>query len=159
MLDIFCGSAVVSKACVAIGLPSCAIGYYNPIHTSPCISLDLAVEWAQQSLLRLVKCKQSRPILWIAPPCSTLSFARERRLPAWTGLADSAGAKPLRSKQHLNGLPSARRDNKQATKPYRANILFAFTFKLLQTAVAQAAPWFVLNPRNSYFGFSLNGRA
>ena len=150
MLDIFCSNALVSKACVAIGLPSCAIGYYNPIHSSPFISLDLVVEWAQQSLLRLTKCKHSRPILWIAPPCNTLSFARERRLPAWTGLSDAAGAKPLRSKDHLNGLPSAMRDHKQATKLYRANFLLSFTFQMLQTANLQTSPWFVLNPRNSY---------
>ena len=152
VLDLFCGCASVTQASIEAQLPACAVGFYNPvaIDSLPFLSLDLAIGWAQQSILHVTNCKQSRTLLWIAPPCGTLSLARERPLPAWAQRAGTPSVGPLRSRKHLNGLPSALRNEKHAGKLTRANALLAFVFELVATAERLSLPWFIFNPRGRY---------
>ena len=74
-VEIFSGTAVLSRALFASGFAALAVDHQPRSALMPPVRLDLSVE-AQQSLL-LDRLKASLPAaLHIAPPCGTASRAR-----------------------------------------------------------------------------------
>ena len=89
-------------------------------------------------------------ILWLAPPCGTLSIARDKPLTKRFKLAGCVAGGPLRSARYLSGLPSAMKVPAIAEKLTRANTLIDFSFEAIRLASTCGRPWFVFNPRGSY---------
>ena len=152
LLDIFCGRADIARACISAGLAACAIGYYAPSPSGlvPFVNLDLTLDWARLRALDVIRCKHSSAIVWMAPPCGTLSFAREKPLPKRLALAGCKPTGPLRSARYLCGLPSAKIIPAVAEKLARANRLVDFVFEAMRVAHGANRHWFVMNPRRSY---------
>ena len=151
-LEVFCGKGDLTRACRCQGIPACAIGYYNAVFSDevPFISLDLTLAWTRTRVLSLIKCKQTTTMLWITPPCGTLSFARERRIAKKLRDLGVPDPKPLRSRRGLTGLPAAMQDPLSSSKIRRANSLVDYTFEIVLAAAALGLPWFISNSVGSY---------
>jgi hypothetical protein len=152
VLDIFCSGGELARACSDISLDACAIGYYSAPRQGnlPYISADLTQSWSKSRICELIQCTASAAFVWIAPPCGTLSFARERPLTKRLKNASDDNAGPLRSFRYVTGLPAALRNKEKGEKLRRANLLVAFSFEALRSAEDQGVPWAVFNPHGSY---------
>ena len=150
-MEIFCGEARLTKACAAVGLAACSIGWFKiGKYNGPNLQLDLTLPWAQSLVLDLIRCNRSSVIVWITPPSGTLSRARDRPLDQQWINAGVPSAPQLRSDNYLLGLPSALSSTALAAKIVSANALVKFTFKVIEACNARSLPWFVANPKNSY---------
>ena len=116
----------------------------------PFLCLDFTLEWARLRALDLIKCSSSRAIIWLTPPCGTLSFARDRAIPKHLLRAGASSSGPLRSNRYVAGLPNALKDAVTGPKLRRANSLVDFSFEAIRAADGVGRPWFVFNPRGSY---------
>ena len=152
VIDLFCGGGELARACDKLGLATCAFGYYGSACSTsfPVISLDASARWAKENILEVIHCNPASTFAWIAPPCGTLSFARDRPVPAHLTKRGCPNPPPLRSFRHLEGLPTARADSTLAEKLRRANDLIAVTFEVVLRANKLGASWAVLNPKGSY---------
>ena len=150
LLDIFCRDSALTDACRAAGMASCGIGWFQEFSGSCKVQLNLALPWAQSLILDAIKCTQSVVTAWIAPPCGSLSKARNRPLAPALRRAGFSELPPLRSNDDLWGLPAALSVSKLAGKIFEANILIEFTFDLVRSALAQNKPWVVCNPKGSF---------
>ena len=151
LLEVFCGRAVLSHACAAVGLAACGVGFYHStVCLGPAVKLDLSSPWAQSLLIETIKCNLSSSVVWLAPPAGTLSKARNRPIKdAWraAGVPESPA---LRSSGALSGLKLAWQSPELAAQLERANTLVAFTFFVIKLCDTERCPWYVSNPLGSY---------
>ncbi|CAE6911825.1 gpt [Symbiodinium sp. CCMP2592] len=145
-VEVFAGSARLSSTFAAAGFQVLAIdgprNKHSPLHQV--WTLDLTVRHCQEALVqRLLRSPVF--LVHIALPCGT---ARERPLPAHLLAAGAPQPQPLRSSQHVLGLPDlCPSDEARVTS---ANLLAEFTVKLL--ALCQDKGWHVSieNPVRSW---------
>ena len=112
--------------------------------------MDMASTWAQNFIIDLIHCRDSNPILWIAPPSGTLSKARMRPVKSEWKAMGVPDAPQLRSDQWPTGLPEAYEVPALSGQLCDANNLIDFALKAVSHCIEQERPWFVQNPRNSY---------
>ncbi|CAE7035336.1 gpt [Symbiodinium sp. CCMP2592] len=118
---------------------------HKPLHQV--WTLDLTVKQCQDVLVQ--RLLQSPVMLMhIALPCGTGSRARERPLPAHLLAAGAPQPKPLRSSDHVLGLPDL--SHSDEARVQSANLLAKFTVKLL--ALCHEKGWHVSveNPVRSW---------
>ena len=107
---------------------------------------DLTDEYAQQTALDMVD--QLNPLsIHLGLPCGTCSRARERRLPVHLRETHSAPP-PLRSAEHLMGLPGLSHANR--SKVEAANRLYHFACRLLFLCFTKSILVSVENPTRSW---------
>ena len=126
----FCaGSGNLSAAMREAGFTIYSIDHEHNRH-QPKVALilqDLTDEYAQQTALDMVD--QLNPLsIHLGLPCGTCSRARERELPVHLRETHSAPP-PLRSAEHLMGLPGLSHANR--SKVEAANQLYHFACRLL----------------------------
>lgn len=130
-LEIFAGSARVSQALAKQGISVFPVDIcLFPSHNV--LAGDIA-----KGIFNFIRCNRVR-LVWIGMPCTT--FSRARRF-------DGLGPPPLRSSDHIGGLPALRRCDQ--FKLDEGNQLFRFTMKLLQLCEDFHVPYILENPLTS----------
>ena len=145
----FCaGSGNLSAAMREAGFTIYSIDHEHNRH-QPKVALilqDLTDEHAQQTALDMVD--QLNPLsIHLGLPCGTCSRARERQLPVHLRETHSAPP-PLRSAQHLMGLPGL--SNANSRKVEAANRLYHFACRLLFMCFTKSILVSVENPTRSW---------
>ena len=158
LVEIFCGIALLSKACIdegisAIGIDQC---YARRPRNAPWIAVDVTVDEMQEVVFKMFSEPESHSIPWIALPCGTLTRARERPMPEAWRKAGVPDAPPLRSVHHLWGLDEMLSDPLHGPRIRAANKLIKFMFMLITMCEELGLPWFVENPMNSLLWFFLD---
>ena len=142
-MEVFCGSARLTKALRARGLDAWGVdwkgGRLQP--ESPAIlMLDLRIPGNIRRLERLL---DHPNLVWVhfAPPCGTCSRARLIR----------PGPPQLRSEEFPEGLPYlAERFPKEALKVKSANELYEAMLTLITKCIAKRVRWTLENPFGIY---------
>ena len=145
----FCaGSGNLSAAMREAGFTIYSIDHEHNRH-QPKVALilqDLTDEYAQQTALDMVD--QLNPLsIHLGLPCGTCSRARERQLPVHLRETHSAPP-PLRSAEHLMGLPGLSHANRN--KVQAANRLYHFACRLLFLCFTKSVLVSVENPTRSW---------
>ena len=106
MIELFAGSAGISRAAWDMGFECLAVDYIRnqSISQVSLVNMDLTSVAMQQ----IVKDKLQPGLIaavWLAPPCGTASRARDKRVPLRLQRQGVPDPKPLCSEQHPEGLP------------------------------------------------------
>ncbi|CAE7837068.1 gpt [Symbiodinium sp. CCMP2592] len=148
-VEVFAGCARLSSTFAAAGFQVLAVdgphNKHSPLHQV--WTLDLTIRHCQDALVKRLLCSPVF-LVHIALPCGTGSRARERPLPAHLLAAGAPQPQPLRSSQHVLGLPDlCPSDQARVTS---ANLLSEFTIRLL--ALCHERGWHVSieNPVRSW---------
>ncbi|CAE7311794.1 gpt [Symbiodinium sp. CCMP2592] len=148
-VEVFAGCARLSSTFAAAGFQVLAVdgprNKHSPLHQV--WTLDLTIRHCQDALVKRLLCSPVF-LVHIALPCGTGSRARERALPAHLLAAGAPQPQPLRSSQHVLGLPDlCPSDQARVTS---ANLLSEFTIRLL--ALCHERGWHVSieNPVRSW---------
>ena len=149
-LELFGGSARLTKCLMKHGLPSVAIDWKRNASKpeGPSILLDLTTPEGQQVVISAVKSGRVKYI-HAAPPCGTASRSREIPIPQHLKSQGVVEPVPLRSDLWPEGLPTLEGLDKLKTD--LANSLYAFTGFVLDLAHSLGIRWSCENPWNSIF--------
>ena len=141
VIELCCGTALLSSLAQEAGYAVLPIDWGHSKH-KPCVRA-LRMDLRQPSTWAFLRhvC-ETRPIAWIhvAPPCGTASRAREI----------GHGPRPLRSMQHVMGLPDL--DPVSQERVNSANMIYAETASFCSWLLQSfpAVPFSVENPLHSY---------
>lgn len=143
-LELCAGSASLSAAVRSLGVEVMAFDHESNRHQTKCkvTCLDLSLPHAYDRIIELVNTCRILGV-HMGPPCGTCS--RARGIPMADG---TAGPQPLRSAQHLLGLPGLRRHDKSRVDA--ANTLYERLGLLVEELERLNTPWTIENPTNSY---------
>ena len=131
-LEIFAGSARISQMLQKEGLA------VYPIDTCIFPSHNVLLPDIEHRISYYIRSGRVQ-LVWMGMPCTT--FSRARR-------CDGLGPGPLRSDEHLWGLPDLiPSDNR---KLQNGNELFLFTLRILQLCVSYKIPFVLENPLTSF---------
>ena len=142
-LEIFCGCARMTKELQAAGFDAVGIDYSrnkDKPETKAYVELDLTKTWGMQEVMRLVKSKNVK-ITFMAPPCGSASAARLIRRKV------GPDPKPLRSKEHPDGLPKLNLADRQRVSS--ANKLYQAAAEIALMCEKNGICWVIENPTNS----------
>ena len=127
-IELCAGCARLSSALKRLGFATVAVDHsknrYRSLH--PTVFIDLANEESVQQVVSLFDQQGVLLYLHAAPPCCTISRARNRRISKTLQARGIPDPRPLRSDKHPNGLPRLRGvDAKelQLLMPYIATLL------------------------------------
>lgn len=145
-VELFAGAAVLSvamkEASFAV-LPIDKTSERKP--RAQLMQLDLTHPGDQEVVLHAL-CFGNVAASHLAPPCGTASQARNKPLPPHMS---SIHSPPLRSNEHLLGLPDLRQSDRRRVAT--ANILYAFTMLVVVVLHARSIITSIENPSSSYF--------
>ena len=148
-LEVFAGSARLTRAARAKGFNGLAIDHTNQRTQIDVVNYDLGIHEHVQDLIQLIT-EQANDIafVWFAPPCGTASRAREKPIPAFKGTSFKT-PQPLRSvdcPDQLDGL-----EGLDKIKVEVANQIYESVFLLAITCDEHNVPFAIENPKNSHF--------
>ena len=112
------------------------------------ISLDLTSSAGEAHFFAMHE-DQQPDYVHAPPPCGTASLARERPLPAHLVRQGLSSPPPVRSPEHIWGIPHVTGTNK--AKLESANALYKFTARLLVWCVEPSCMLSIQNSLNSYY--------
>ena len=148
-VEVFAGCARLSAEFAAAGFHVLAVdGPHNkhkPLHQV--WTLDLTLKTCQELLVQRLLASDVL-LIHVGLPCGTGSRARERPLPEHVLASGVEQPRPLRSSDHVLGVPNL--SPKEAAKVEAANSLAAFTIKLLALARDNAWHISIENPVRSW---------
>lgn len=146
-VEMFCGTARLSKAVAEAGLNVLAIDKVACARKVSVTCLDLTTADHQKVLFECL-CKANVASLHIAPPCGTASRARE--IPIGNPPTPRTNPKPLRSPDDLWGevLPTSQVDKARVKA---ANTLYVVSVVAAAIMVQRGSLVSVENPSNSHF--------
>ena len=80
VVEICCGSAVLSRAFIDKGIPALGVDCLRNRHTAqaPWVTVDMTDAGAVESIMGILKSCQRLQLVWLGLPCGTASRARER---------------------------------------------------------------------------------
>ncbi|CAE7838062.1 URC1 [Symbiodinium sp. CCMP2592] len=139
-LELFAGTARMSKAFARLGLQVLAVDSVKPSGVAG-LSLDLAQPPSQKLVLDLLRSKRIFAV-HLAPPCGTSSAARNI-------YAGAGSPQPLRSPLHPDGLPTLGFLQRQRVRA--ANRLYQFTALVIRACIEADICWSLENPQSSLF--------
>ena len=130
-LEVFAGTARITTSLNARSLPAFPIDIcLDPLHDVLSIHVEHRIfNWISSGRVRFI---------WCGMPCTSFSKARK-----WDGL----GPGPLRTSQHLWGLPGLSEADKK--KVATGNRLLHFTVRLLTQCVKHSVLYVLENPNSS----------
>jgi hypothetical protein len=143
-IELCSGSARLSSHLLAGGMHVIPIDHSRNEHTSivPNIILDLSDDCQADIISELIK-SGNVDYLHAGVPCGTASRAREIRLKD-----GSKGPPPLRSAEHLLGLPGLSAINK--LKVEKANRIYANVSRIIRVCIEFHVLITIENPKNSW---------
>ena len=150
VVEIFAGSARLTKACKGLGLRAVAVDKTldrsENVHIFQC---DLTQPSEFESLISFLEAEKAN-LGWVhlAPACGTASKARERQQPGLERKGFNL-PKPLRSEQYPLGIPGLTGVDKVRTEA--ANLVYEACSKLVRMLVAWDVCCTIENPTNSLF--------
>ena len=149
--EVFAGSAGITKAARDSGFTAIAVDWSRNKHESRAapLNIDLSSEEGEKVFFSMLEEKRPKA-LHIAPSCGAASLARERPLPSHLTKQGVPSPKPLRSPEHIWGLP--RLSGLDQAKVDSANRLYRFTARLVLWCLQLPCILSIENPLNSYFG-------
>ena len=130
-LEIFAGCARITTALQKRG--------FNAYTVDTCIfpSHNVLCHEVEQSIQHFIKSGRVE-LIWLGMPCTT--FSRARRY-------DGIGPGPLRTPEHIWGLPSLSASDQRKLR--QGNQLFLFTLRILDLCFQYKVPFVVENPLSS----------
>ena len=144
VVELFAGTATPSCELRKAGFPILAVDK-SSVRQPKVKLVELGVTVGGQSVLLQSLCSANIAYFHGAPPCGTASKARDKPLPSYMELIR---AEPLRSEEHLLGLPLLKGLDEARTQA--ANHLYAFTLLCILIMVSRNAIVSVENPSSSY---------
>ena len=148
ILEIFAGSARLSKACRKLGFEAVAVDQTKDRSEQfPIFQIDVTDSQSLTALESFIDVEKDAILhAHFAPSCGTASRARGRPIP---GEHPKAGPQPLRSESHPDGLPHLScRDQERV---YKANRSYSATVHLINKLIAHGISVSIENPKNSFF--------
>ena len=147
--EIFAGSAGLASALAAAGFDVLAVDWNRNKHASkhPVIRIDLTTPMGQSAVLSELA-HQQVVYVHLAPPCGTMSRAREKPIGKWARLQVALEPRPLRSDANPEGLPHLAGLDK--AKLASANELADFTARLCTLLHSRGVFFTIENPRRSH---------
>lgn len=148
-LEIFSGCGRLSATIVKAGLPMKPVDWAGNRHImeARAVSIDLTKVEGQEllwGLVRDINCKYVHE----GPPCGTFSRSREIPLPAWLKAQGVKDPKPLRSLEHVRGIPGL--DAEEAQRVKAANALADLAADIGIFCAAKGIPFSIENPSRSW---------
>ncbi len=110
----------------------------------PILRIDMTSQQGQRLILEQGRVK----VVHFAPPCGTMSRAREIPLPQWIKDKGVPEPYPLRSERHPQGLPGL--EGTDLVKVQKANILAAFACDIAVWCLSHDIFFNIENPARSY---------
>ena len=150
VVEIFAGSARLTKACRGLGMRAVAVDKtQDRSEGSHIFQCDVTNESDRQSLVAFLEAERGN-LGWLhfAPACGTASKAREREQPGLERKGFSL-PKPLRSELHPLGLPGLTGVDKLRTET--ANVVYEVCAQLVTMLVQWGVCCTIENPTNSLF--------
>ena len=150
VMEIFAGSARLTKACRGLGMRAVAVDKtQDRSEGSHIFQCDVTNESDRQSLVAFLEAERDN-LGWVhfAPACGTASKAREREQPGLERKGFSL-PKPLRSELHPLGLPGLTGVDKLRTET--ANLVYEVCAQLVTMLVQWGVCCTIENPTNSLF--------
>ena len=148
VLEVFAGSARLSKACRAQGLEAVAVDQTSSRSEQfPIFQIDVTTTDGVRKLEAFIEV-ETEAILHahFAPSCGTASRARGRPIP---GQDPCSGPQPLRSAEFPDGLPTLTASERERVS--KANESYRFTVQLIRKLLSLNISVSVENPKNSFF--------
>ena len=148
ILEIFAGSARLSKACRRLGFEAVAVDQTKDRSEQfPIFQIDVTDSQSFLELESFIDVEKDAILhAHFAPSCGTASRARGRPIP---GEHPMAGPQPLRSDRFPDGLPDLNdRDQERVDK---ANQSYEATVRLIQILIGHGISISIENPKNSFF--------
>lgn len=130
-LEIFAGTARISQALINANV------FVYPIDLSLFPSHNVLDPHVADYIGNLI-CSSRVTLVWLGMPCTTFSRARKH---------DGVGPGPLRSPDHIWGLPGLRKHDRY--KLAEGNELFGFTMHIIRLCLAYRVPFILENPLSS----------
>ncbi len=130
-LEIFAGTARITSALRKVGLQA------FPIDTCIFDSHNVLLRDVEHTIHHWLRSGRVQ-MVWLGMPCTTFSRARKH---------DGIGPGPLRTVQHIWGLPSL--SDSDRYKLRQGNKLFLFTLRIMDICMACNIPFVVENPFSS----------
>ena len=147
VIEVCCGSASFSDAVRRAGFAAFPIDHQANRHRTKVrpIILDLTNDNHISIFKQL--CIHSRPcLIFCGFPCGTCSRTRDKRLPA--DLGQGHGPPPLRSDQHVWGLPNLSPTNQHEVN--QANKIYQLILWIMEFCIQTGCLLAVENPHRSY---------
>ena len=148
ILEIFAGSARLSKACRKLGFEAVAVDQTKDRSEQfPIFQIDVTDSRSLNDLESFIDVEKDAILhAHFAPSCGTASRARGRPIP---GEHPKAGPQPLRSEVFPDGLPDLScRDQERVDK---ANSSYSATVRLIKKLIGHCISVSIENPKNSFF--------
>ena len=147
--EIFAGSAVLSEALAGAGFDVLAVDWNRNKNAAkhPITRIDLTTVAGQEVVL-LELSHQNVVYVHFAPPCGTMSRAREKPISRWARSQGAPEPRPLRSDANPEGLPHLAGLDK--AKVASANELANFTARLCTLLHSRGVFFTIENPRRSH---------
>ena len=148
ILEIFAGSARLSKACRKLGFEAVAVDQTKDRSEQfPIFQIDVTDSQSLNDLESFIDVEKDAILhAHFAPSCGTASRARGRPIP---GEHPKAGPQPLRSEVFPDGLPDLScRDQERVDK---ANSSYSATVRLIKKLIGHGISVSIENPKNSFF--------
>ena len=148
ILEIFAGSARLSKACRKLGFEAVAVDQTKDRSEQfPIFQIDVTDSQSLHELESFIDVEKDAILhAHFAPSCGTASRARGRPIP---GEHPKAGPQPLRSEVFPDGLPNLScRDPEKVSK---ANSSYRATVFLVRKLIEYNISVSIENPKNSFF--------
>ena len=148
VLEVFAGSARLSKACRDVGLEAVAIDQTSSRSEQfPIFQIDVTSVEGVDKLESFIDVERDFILhAHFAPSCGTASRARGRPIP---GQDPKSGPQPLRSDEFPNGLPTLSPSERERVS--KANESYKFTIRLIRKLITLGISVSVENPKNSFF--------
>ncbi|CAE7327593.1 unnamed protein product, partial [Symbiodinium sp. CCMP2592] len=148
-IEVFAGSAVLSKAWVRAGFRVLAIDICVRGAQVPIAPLDLTSPSGLKIFWDLVAKLQPEAI-HVGVPCGTASRAREKRLPANIVAAGAPEPQPLRDALHPLGLPSLSPGSLDELRVAKANQLYELSLDIALFCIRHNIVVSIENPARSW---------
>ena len=148
VLEVFAGSARLSKSCRDVGLEAVAVDQTSSrAEQFPIFQIDVTTVDGVDKLESFIDVEKDAILhAHFAPSCGTASRARGRPIP---GQDPRSGPQPLRSDQFPNGLPTLSPSERERVS--KANESYKFTIRLIRKLLSLGISVSVENPKNSFF--------
>ena len=149
-VEVFAGSAGLTCTARQAGIKAIAVDWAGNKHEAKAasVNVDLSSSSGEATFFQMLEEKRPKAI-HIAPPCGTASLARERPLPSSLLQQGVPQPMPLRSPEHVWGLPTLQ--GLDRIKVEAANKLYRFAARLMFWCLQAVCILSIENPLNSYF--------
>ena len=146
-IEVCCGSAGLSSAFIAAGVPALGIDWGGNQHKpkAPWIVLDLSTPNGLTSLLALLEANTAVQAVWLGLPCGTASRAREIPGPGMP--------RPLRTTSEPWGRTDIKFTATEAERMSKANAIYRAGLAVIAWCTSKNVGWAIENPFNSLLWF------